>query len=251
MSKYKFFASVYDRMMDNIPYDDWEQYLLQILYKFGVSPEAHIAELGCGTGIMTRKLADDGFVMTGIDLSEEMLEVARSKETKATYLHMDMRALMLPEKQDAIISVCDSVNYLLTNEDLYRTMKAARDNLKINGILAFDLKTEYFFISELDNRVFRENLGDFSYVWKNHYDMEEHIHTYYLEFKSKNKNIGGVQKEVHKQRAFFAGDIIDAARRAGFKKATVYDAFSFERPRINSERLYLVLRNTDNKGHIK
>lgn len=251
MSRYKFFASVYDRMMDNIPYDDWEQYLLQVLYKFGVCPEAHITELGCGTGIMTGRLADDSFVMTGIDLSKEMLEVARSKETNATYLHMDMRELKLPEKQDAIISICDSVNYLLTNEDLYRTMKAARDNLKPNGIFAFDLKTEYFFINELDNKVFRENLGDFSYVWKNHYDEEEHIHTYYLEFKQKNNKTGGVQKEIHKQRAFFAGDIIDAAKRAGFKKAAVYDAFSFEKPQIHSERLYLVLKNRDIEGHIK
>lgn len=70
MSQYKYFATVYDRMMDNVPYEEWKQYILQLLFKYGVKPCAKIAELGCGTGMMTRLLSDDGFHMTGIDLSE-------------------------------------------------------------------------------------------------------------------------------------------------------------------------------------
>lgn len=92
MAEYKYFAKVYDRMMDNIPYEEWEQYLLKLLFKYGVSPCAKMTELGCGTGVMTRLLSDEGFAMTGIDLSEEMLAVARKKNcTGIEYIHADMR----------------------------------------------------------------------------------------------------------------------------------------------------------------
>ncbi len=79
MDTYTGFAYVYDEMMSNIPYLQWEAYLLQMLYSSGVKPDASIAELGCGTGTMTELLYDDGFDITGIDLSEDMLSLAREK----------------------------------------------------------------------------------------------------------------------------------------------------------------------------
>ena len=285
MSEYKFFATVYDRMMDNIPYEEWEQYLLQILYRFNVRPDATITEIGCGTGTITEMLADDGFSMTGIDLSEDMLNEARKKNLKKkstatneslekdfsdkqpcfqksqipdiTYLHMDMRELVLPEKQDVIISISDSMNYLLTNDDLYRTMKAVRKNLKEDGLFVFDLKTEYFFKTALDGNTYKEDLGDFSYLWKNYYDEEKHIHSYYLWFKLYDKNKTKLirklcskhepftlKKEHHRQRAFSAADIKEAALKAGFDSATVYGDFSFMKPCKKCERYYVIMRNS-------
>ena len=171
MAEYKYFAKVYDRMMDNIPYEEWKQYLLQLLFMYDVPPCSKITELGCGTGVMTRLLCGEGFAMTGVDISEDMLHVARTNsefDTNAiSYINSDMRTFNVSEKQDAIISICDSMNYLLTNDDLYRTMQSAFSNLKDNGVFIFDLKTEYFFRTKLDGKTFSEDRGDFSYVWKN------------------------------------------------------------------------------------
>ncbi len=260
MSEYRFFATVYDRMMSDIPYDDWEQYILQLLYMGGVPPQACITELGCGTGIMTRKLAEAGFRMTGIDLSLDMLRVAGKSEADervflpdkseegsgaVRYLCMDMRDFSVDQKQDAIISIADSVNYLLTEEDMYRMMKSVYINLKPGGIFIFDLKTEYLYKQFMHGRTFRENMGDFSYVWKNRYDDELHIHHYYLWFKYKKKGDIGrwhTAREHHRQRVFGAEDIKQAAKQAGFRRAWVYDAFTFDKPRKNSERIYVVLR---------
>ena len=164
MAEYKYFAKVYDRMMDNIPYEEWKQYLMQLFFAYDVPPCAKITELGCGTGVMTRLLSDEGFAMTGVDISKEMLNVARGNSgSDITYINSDMRSFEIYEKQDAIISICDSMNYLLTNDDLYRTMVAAHSNLKGDGVFIFDLKTEYFFRSKLDGKTFAENMGDFSY----------------------------------------------------------------------------------------
>ena len=243
MESYNYFATVYDRMMDNIPYEEWEQYILQLLYVGGVAPDAKITEIGCGTGMMTGMLADEGFSMTGIDLSESMLKMAKAKRNDINYINMDMRDIHLSEKQDVIFSVGDSMNYLLTIDDLSKTMKSARDNLKKNGLLIFDLKTEHFFKSQLDKYTYKEDLKDFSYVWKNSYDENKHIHYYYLWFKHKTKDGIKRETEIHKQRAFFAKDIKEAALMAGFSHACAYDAFTFDKPKMQSERIYIVLRN--------
>ncbi|MBO6165832.1 MAG: class I SAM-dependent methyltransferase [Eubacterium sp.] len=247
MSQYKFFAKVYDRMMDNIPYDEWKQFLLQLMYRYKVKPCAKIAELGCGTGTMTMRLAEDGFQMTGIDLSEEMLEAARAKDPYSDYKCMDMRELVLPEKQDVIISVCDSMNYLLTTEDLYKTIAAARDNLKEGGIFIFDLKTEYFYKVILDGYTDKDDFGDFSYVWKNIYDYDTKIHKYYLKFRYTEtdeigRKVDKAEREVHRQRAFSAAEIREAAERAGFTHAAVYGGSCIEKPRLNSERIFICLQ---------
>ena len=247
MAEYKFFAKVYDRMMDNIPYEEWEQYLLCLLYRYGVPPCSNMTELGCGTGVMTRLLAADGFAMTGIDLSEEMLHVARKKRYSSfdehiTYINSDMRDFHVNEKQDAIVSVCDSMNYLLTNEDLYKTMVSVRKSLKENGVFIFDLKTEYFFKTVLDGRIYREDMGDFSYIWKNRYDGEKHIHEYRLLFTHEENKEPVREKEVHRQRVFTAADIKEAAIRAGFTHAAAYDAFTYDKPRKCSERIYIVMK---------
>ena len=311
---YTYFAKLYDTMMDNIPYDEWEQYLLQILYRFNVAPDASIAELGCGTGNMTRRLSANGFHMTGIDLSEDMLSIARIKQEVAAnfrevrrglkqlipvglhntkenaseneenettedetaslhntensdissdsdwinYILADIRDFTLPEKQDAMISVGDSMNYLLEVEDLSKAMKAARENLKDGGVFIFDLKTEYFFISAYDGRTFRGKADGIPYIWRNTYDREKHIHEYHLTFKEKQggkKNCGDTREscpgekkqeeivERHYQRTFAAKEIIEAARAAGFAHGAAYDAFTFDKPRKTSERIYIVLKN--------
>lgn len=173
-----------------------------------------------------------------------MLYVARSRKygvesSQIKYLNQDMRELSLPEKQDGIISICDSMNYLLTVEGLYKTMLAARNNLKPGVIFIFDLKTEHFYENELDGKTFSEDMGDISYIWRNGYSTIDYIHRYYLEFHV----CGKVIREMHRQRAFGATDIKKAALTAGFTRTAVYDAFTVAKPRKISDRIYIVMRN--------
>ena len=67
------FAYVYDEFMDNIPYEQWHDYLHGLLIKYGVT-DGIVADLACGTGTMTKLLADDGYDMIGVDMSYEMLQ---------------------------------------------------------------------------------------------------------------------------------------------------------------------------------
>ena len=97
MEAYTEFATVYDTFMDNVPYEAWEKYLVDILKAEGIN-DGLLLELGCGTGRMTRLLAAEGYDMIGVDNSEEMLSVAREytmENTEILYLLQDMREFEL------------------------------------------------------------------------------------------------------------------------------------------------------------
>ena len=80
MKEYTGFAEVYDMFMDNVPYDKWAKYLQKLLKENGAK-EGIVCELGCGTGKMTRRLRDMGYDMIGIDISQDMLQIAMEQET--------------------------------------------------------------------------------------------------------------------------------------------------------------------------
>ncbi len=239
MKEYSLFASVYDRMMDNIPYDEMESYLIQLFYRFGVRACGDIAEIGCGTGEMTERLCLDGFRMTGIDLSAEMLKIAQSKPGAGDieYLEHDMRSFKLRDKQDAVICVGDGMNYMRSVADLSAVMKAAKSNLREGGVFIFDLKTEYLFQKFLDGKKYKDKINGVICNWKNSYDAADRTHHYYLEFSKDGKNIG---QEEHCQHVFTASEIKAAAVAAGFDHAVAYEAFTFRKPHKNCERIYII-----------
>src|SRR3712207_2044868 len=79
MACYESFAEIYDRFMDDVPYDRWRDNLLSLFHAYGIR-DGLVAELGCGTGNMTERMAKAGYDMTGIDRSEDMLQIAQEKQ---------------------------------------------------------------------------------------------------------------------------------------------------------------------------
>ena len=239
MKEYTVFARFYDRMMSNIPYEEWERYLIQLFYRFKVRACGRIAEIGCGTGNMTELLSFDGFQMTGVDISEEMLKQAMGKPgaDDIEYLQQDMKSFKLREKQDAILCVCDGMNYMRSVADMAAVMTAAKANLLDGGVFIFDLKTEYFYKNSLDGKHFKEKTEGYDCIWDNEYDAADRTHHYKLDFRKDGKSLA---EEEHLQHAFTAEEIKAAAVAAGFKHAAAYEAFTFRKPRKNSERIYII-----------
>ena len=145
MEAYTEFATVYDTFMDNVPYEAWEKYLVDILKAEGIN-DGLLLELGCGTGRMTRLLAAEGYDMIGVDNSEEMLSVAREytmENTEILYLLQDMREFELYGTIRAVVSVCDSMNYIMSEEDLRQVFSLVNNYLDPGGIFIFDMNTRY------------------------------------------------------------------------------------------------------------
>ena len=144
MEAYTSFARVYDTFMDNIPYEEWCEYLTGLMREYGVR-DGLVLDLGCGTGNMTELLAKAGYDMIGADNAEEMLEIAMEKRDKSghdiLYLLQDMREFELYGTVRAVISVCDSVNYITEPEELQEVFRLVNNYLDPKGVFIFDFNT--------------------------------------------------------------------------------------------------------------
>lgn len=245
---YTSFAEVYDTFMDNVPYEEWSGYLQQLMKEYGVE-DGLVLELGCGTGSMTECLAGAGYDMIGVDNSPEMLEIAAAKKEKSgqdiLYLLQDMREFELYGTVRAVISVCDSVNYILEEEDLRQVFSLVNNYLDPKGIFLFDFNTEYKYREILGDQTIAEDREACSFIWDNYYDEQERINEYELTLfirQSETEDLYRKYQEVHYQKAYSLDRIKALVEQSGMEYVTSYDAFTKDAPHEKSERICVVAR---------
>ena len=277
MEKYSYsaFAYVYDELMDNVPYDAWAEYLIGLLKENGVA-DGLVCELGCGTGQMTRRLAAAGYDMIGIDLSEEMLDVAREQEYGAyegdfeeeeveeyaaepsiLYLQQDMREFELYGTVSAVVSICDSMNYMTSDEDLLQVFRLVNNYLDKDGVFIFDMNTEYKYKELMGDTTIAENREDVSFIWENLYDEEKRLNEYCLTLFAKAETededeegpaLYEKYEEVHLQRAYPLAEVKRLLAEAGMAFVAAYDVLTHEAPGPECERMYIVAREGHQDG---
>lgn len=247
MDAYTGFASVYDTFMDNIPYEEWAEYLIGLLKEYGIH-EGIVLDLGCGTGSMTELLASSGYDMIGVDNAEEMLEIAMEKRGVSghdiLYLLQDMREFELYGTVKAVYSICDSLNYITEPEDLTEVFRLVNNYLDPKGIFVFDFNTVYKYSEILGERTIAEDREDCSFIWDNYYDEEEQINEYALSLfiKENGSNLYRKYRETHYQRAYDLETVRKLIDESGLEYITAYDAFTKNEPTKESERIYVVAR---------
>ena len=247
MEAYTSFAAVYDTFMDNIPYEEWEKYLKSLLYEYGVR-EGLVLELGCGTGNMTEILAQSGYDMIGVYNAEEMLEIAIEKRMKSgldiLYLQQDMREFELYGTVKAIVSVCDSVNYILEEEELEEVFRLVNNYLDPGGVFIFDFNTVYKYREILGDQTIAENREECSFIWDNYYYEEERINEYELSLfiREGDSELYRKYQETHFQKAYDLETMKRLITQSGLEYITAYDAFTKEAPTRVSERIYVIAR---------
>ena len=205
MEAYTSFAKVYDLFMDNVPYEEWAAYVKGILEEFGVK-DGLVLDLGCGTGSLTECLARAGYDMIGADSSEDMLEIAMEKKERSgldiLYLLQDMREFELYGTVRAVVSICDSMNYILEYGDLVQVFRLVNNYLDPGGVFIFDMNTEYKYEQLLGDQTFAEDREDGSFIWYNAYDPQEKINEYDLTLFEREGELFRRLKETHYQRAY-------------------------------------------------
>ena len=144
MSAYEKFAQVYDLFMDNIDYEGWAEYVTDRLREYEIT-DGLVLELGCGTGTMTGLLAGKGYDMIGVDNSEEMLAEAMEKRVESgqdiLYLLQDMQEFELYGTVRAVVSVCDSLNYITDRDELRHVFELVNNYLDPEGIFLFEVSS--------------------------------------------------------------------------------------------------------------
>ena len=246
MGAYEKFAQVYDLFMDNIDYEEWADYITDHLKAYGIS-DGLVLELGCGTGTMTGLLADRGYDMIGVDNSEEMLAEAMEKRMESgqdiLYLQQDMQEFELYGTVRAVVSVCDSLNYITDRDELLQVFRLVNNYLDPEGLFLFDMNTVHKYRDILGDRTIAENRDEGSFIWDNSYDPENSLNVYELAvFLPREDGLYEKAEEVHWQKAYPQEEIEELIRESGMDLLAVYDAYTGKPASKNSERLFFIAK---------
>lgn len=248
MEAYGGFAQVYDMFMDNVDYHQWCSYAITLLHRYGMQ-DGTLVEIGCGTGTGTMLFTKAGYDMIGIDISQEMLEIAESKkETEdIVYVLQDATELELPFPVPAMVSIGDSMNYITDYGDFMQVLKKVRQFLEPGGIFVFDLKTKKYF-SDIGETTIAEDREECSFIWENYFDEETNINEYYLSVFVRGED-GRYDKyeEEHFQRGYTLAEVKKAVETAGLKMERIYEAFSEREGSEENDRVYVVVRNVQDE----
>src|SRR5699024_9207715 len=159
---------VYDPLMKDAPYDKWLTFTQEMIKASGKNIRT-IADLGCGTGELTTRLAKEGYQLLGVDYSIDMLTYAdqksRHEHLDIQWIHQDLRELEGLENLDAVVSYCDVVNYITSETDLKNVFTRIAQSLKDGGLFMFDIHSLHYVINDLVNNSFTEVTDDMAYIW--------------------------------------------------------------------------------------
>lgn len=254
MASYRKFAYVYDELMKDMPYSDWLKFARTAWDKYGM-PKT-VVDLGCGTGSLSIPLANEGFEVTGIDLSGDMLSVAHQKmestphgarlfkEGNLRWVQQDMTEWEMPGLVDSVISFCDCLNYLLDEEDILRTFERTYEGLISGGTFLFDVHHPNTFMRYAEEQPFVWNDDSVSYIWTCELDVDrleiEHDLTIFAREEELDSDLYRRFEENHIQRAYDPEWMMNELQKCGFTEVSCYADFNWEQSLDSAERLFFI-----------
>ena len=242
---YTAFAYVYDRLIGDIDYKKWADYIEEIFRRNGLKPSL-VLDLGCGTGSFCIEMAERGYEMIGIDLSVDMLSLAKEKSYKRKLdilsLNQDMSNFELYGTVDAVVCLLDSINYITGKRNIKRLFRLVHNYLNPGGLFIFDVNSCYKFENILADNVFYGIDDDLTYIWQNSYDKKRRICEFDLTFFIKENEFYRRYDELHYERAYSIEEIRGLISYSGMELVNMYDNLSFLPPKANSERIFTVCR---------
>lgn len=243
MKAYNRFAYLYDELMSDFDYENWYRYIKGIFARYDKSPR-EILEMACGTGNLSYYFAKDGYKLTCFDLSDEMLSIAYEKLNRfknIKILNQDMVNFKLNKKFHSVISICDSINYVVDENDLLKVFINVWNHLEDNGIFIFDINSYYKIKEIIGNNTFVEDRGDLFYTWQNYYDDEKDTCDFYLTFFYSEDGHKYIRfDEEHREKAYKVEKILELLNNAGFSKVDYFEGFTFDLPDKEAERINFV-----------
>ncbi|WP_057911670.1 class I SAM-dependent DNA methyltransferase [Peribacillus muralis] len=244
---YERFAYVYDELMKDAPYEKWLMILTAKLEQYGIGGRK-VLDLACGTGEMTVELAQHGFEVTGVDLSDEMLLVANEKAVKLgltiPLFQQNMAELEGLGQFDCVTIFCDSLNYLRDGADIVKTFSRVHEHLQDGGLFLFDVHSIYKMEDVFRDHTFAVSDEDVSYIWDCFPGEEPHSVEHELSFFVKDEQSGLYDRfdELHYQRTYPVDQYKNWLQQAGFT-VTELMADLEEAPLVTeTERILFVAR---------
>jgi ubiquinone/menaquinone biosynthesis C-methylase UbiE len=243
-------APVYDTLMEGVPHGAWLSRIEKAVRERGREPHSAL-DVACGTGIATLLLARRGYSpVVGVDLSGAMIRIARTKSRAALNpreraIHFEVQnaaTLDLGEDRtfDLVISLFDSLNYILDPNDLQSAFRRIFAHTSPGGIFAFDMNSLYALSHDLFTQTSLE--GPVQHVWSAHWDRESRLCRVEMNFAIKDPETGEMRRftETHLQRAYTVPEITSWLSDAGFIKIECFGNYGTRAPGPKSDRLLFV-----------
>jgi len=246
------FAYLYDRLMDDMPYDKWQQFVKEAWSRYHVQPRL-IVDLACGTGRHAIALAQEGCEVTGIDLSEHMLAMAQEQAEQhaasiqlaggaVQWLQQDMREWDIARPADSVICLCDGINYLLSEEDVQAALTRTYQGLRDGGLFVFDVLTAHQYEAYAAGQPYTYDDDDLAYIWYSDWDAEERIITHELtmflrEDAASERFLRTF--ETHRQRAYELHELTKWLKEAGFRQINSFADFTWQAVTEETNRMFI------------
>lgn len=242
---YEYLAGCYDSFTADVDYPRWADYL-EKQFRRGKLPVRTVLDLACGTGTLTCLLAERGYDMTGVDLSEEMLAVAAEKgrglPEPPLFLHQSMEALDLYDTVDACVCCLDSVNYVTRPAALKKAFQRVHLFLTPGGTFLFDVNTPAK-LKGLDGQMFMDEDEDSACVWRAEYSERRRICTYGMDiFTRVEGDLWRREEEVHEEYAYTPEELTEYLRQAGFRDIKQFGELSLRAPKEGEQRIFFRAR---------
>ena len=239
MAAYQDFAALYDELMNDMDYDAWGRYYMQLL-KLG--PKDKVAEMGCGTGSISIRLAKAGIPLLATDLSPEMIAVAQDKArasgAQVQFAVQDMTRFAVPRRVHAVLCACDGVNYLTDLKQVKACFAHVFEALRPGGRFAISAPAK---LNGMAGQMYGEDREDVTYLWMNERNDEKHTLEMNLAFFVKQDS--GLYKrfsERHVQRIHQPEELIALLEQAGFTDISAYSGMTLEPCTARDERIHFI-----------
>jgi ubiquinone/menaquinone biosynthesis C-methylase UbiE len=236
-------AAVYDAIMDEVEYDDWAEFILELLRQENGEPKT-VLDLACGTGNSTLPFVNRGFQVFGVDASSDMLHIARKKLPEVPFLegtfsHFALPAHM-PQRFDLVTCLFDSLNNILEPEALQSALERIYLHLEPGGWLAADLNTrlgvrELWEGDALEGVAITSDQQEVHYHWSHHYDPTTELGTVQACCRMADREF----LEQHTERGYDPDQLEQMCLAAGFSKVLLYEYPDFDTPDAESPRVWV------------
>jgi ubiquinone/menaquinone biosynthesis C-methylase UbiE len=240
---YSKLASIYDELMIHVDYKNWSRFIQKIIQRW--HPHAQkILDISCGTANLLLKLDSRKYQLYGSDFSFEMLKVAnrKCKSSKASIQlwQGNMIAFQLKQQVDVIISLYDSVNYILNITAWQNMFACVYDSLDNNGLFIFDICTEKNSRDFFHNYYEKKRGNGFYYTRESKYDAENKIHSNRFEiyYDAEKKTF----VEYHEQKILRMKRVLDLIKQTHFQFLGAFHGVTFKPGNENSLRIHFVLK---------
>jgi len=240
MASYARFAEVYDQLMQDIPYDEYVNWVVK---NAPSSENLRLLDIGCGTGVMLEKFIAQGYEVAGLDLSEEMLMMANERLAnvgqQVLLVCQSMDELDGFEDLDVITIPIDSLNYLPEQSQVEATFNRIHEALKPGGHLFFDVHSLFKMDEIFMDSPFTYDDGEITYLWDT--EEGEHPHSVHHDmtfFVQQEGTHFERFEEYHFQRTFQIQEYLKMLSSAGFQDVQVTADFSEDAPQLDSQRIF-------------